>query len=181
MTGGYVFVNGLIFWATRVSFGGLTGAVLYVGYSALIGFLVFILTGKNLFLASGVGNLSNLRNHANQSEQDQLGSLLVGRSCGAYTDRSRWIDLSGNYFISGSVAAVAGRAYLYIAAVRAVESDSGPREIHRQLGSRLGGSRIENRELRIDRGDSCIFILVFFLSCLFYVQSMMGRKAIHDY
>lgn len=45
MTGGYVFLNALIFWATRVSFGGLTGAVLYVGYSALIGFLVFILTG----------------------------------------------------------------------------------------------------------------------------------------
>lgn len=46
MTGFYVFVNALIFWATRVSFGGLTGAVLYVGYSALIGFLVFILTGE---------------------------------------------------------------------------------------------------------------------------------------
>lgn len=46
MTGFYVFVNALIFWATRVSFGGLTGAVLYVGYSALIGFLVYILTGK---------------------------------------------------------------------------------------------------------------------------------------
>lgn len=48
MTGGYVFVNALIFWATRVSFGGLTGAVLYVGYSALIGFVVFILTGESL-------------------------------------------------------------------------------------------------------------------------------------
>lgn len=46
MTGGYVFLNALIFWATRVSFGGLTGAVLYVGYSALIGFVVFVLTGK---------------------------------------------------------------------------------------------------------------------------------------
>lgn len=45
MTGGYVFLNALIFWATRVSFGGLTGTVLYVGYSALIGFVVFILTG----------------------------------------------------------------------------------------------------------------------------------------
>ena len=45
MTGGYVFLNALIFWATRVSFGGLTGAVLYVGYSAMIGFIVFILTG----------------------------------------------------------------------------------------------------------------------------------------
>ena len=47
MTGGYVFVNALIFWATRVSFGGLTGAVLYVGYSALISFIVFILTGTS--------------------------------------------------------------------------------------------------------------------------------------
>ncbi|KAL1966159.1 hypothetical protein VTN77DRAFT_4711 [Rasamsonia byssochlamydoides] len=52
MTGGYVFLNALIFWATRVSFGGLTGAVLYVGYSALIGFLVFILTGTIGFFAS---------------------------------------------------------------------------------------------------------------------------------
>ncbi|KAJ6157955.1 hypothetical protein N7470_005547 [Penicillium chermesinum] len=52
MTGGYVFVNALIFWATRVSFGGLTGAVLYVGYSALIGFIVFILTGSIGFFAS---------------------------------------------------------------------------------------------------------------------------------
>lgn len=51
MTGGYVFVNALIFWATRVSFGGLTGAVLYVGYSALIGFVVFILTGKSIHSA----------------------------------------------------------------------------------------------------------------------------------
>jgi transmembrane 9 superfamily member 2/4 len=47
MTGGYVFVNALGFWATRISFGGLTGAVLYVGYSALVGFLVFVLTGKD--------------------------------------------------------------------------------------------------------------------------------------
>lgn len=46
MTGGYVFLNALLFWATRVTFGGLTGAVLYVGYSALIGFVVFILTGE---------------------------------------------------------------------------------------------------------------------------------------
>ena len=46
MTGGYVFLNALGLWATRISFGGLTGAVLYVGYSALVGFLVFVLTGK---------------------------------------------------------------------------------------------------------------------------------------
>jgi transmembrane 9 superfamily protein 2/4 len=46
MTGGYVFLNALGFWVTRVSFGGFTGAVLYVGYSALISFLVAVLTGK---------------------------------------------------------------------------------------------------------------------------------------
>ncbi|KAL4865394.1 hypothetical protein BDV12DRAFT_149353 [Aspergillus spectabilis] len=52
MTGVYVFLNALLFWATRVSFGGVTGAVLYVGYSALIGFVVFILTGSIGFFAS---------------------------------------------------------------------------------------------------------------------------------
>ena len=51
MTGGYVFLNALGFWVTRISFGGLTGAVLYVGYSALVGFLVFVLTGKNPHVA----------------------------------------------------------------------------------------------------------------------------------
>ncbi|KIW10437.1 hypothetical protein PV08_11401 [Exophiala spinifera] len=52
MTGGYVFVNALGFWVTRVSFGGFTGAVLYVGYSALISFLVAVLSGTIGFFAS---------------------------------------------------------------------------------------------------------------------------------
>ena len=47
MTGGYVFLMALGFWMLRISFGGLTGAVLYVGYSALLGFLVFVLSGKS--------------------------------------------------------------------------------------------------------------------------------------
>lgn len=51
MTGFYVFVNAIIFWATRVSFGGVIGAVLYLGYSALIGFLMFILTGRTTFFS----------------------------------------------------------------------------------------------------------------------------------
>lgn len=46
MIGVYVFIMALGFWMLRVSFGGLTGAVLYVGYSALMGFLLFVLTGK---------------------------------------------------------------------------------------------------------------------------------------
>lgn len=47
MTGGYVFLIAMWFWMTRISFGGLTGAVLYVGYSALIGGLVSILSGES--------------------------------------------------------------------------------------------------------------------------------------
>lgn len=59
MTGGYVFVYALIFWAMRVSFGGLTGAILYLGYSALLAFLAFILTGEYLRPCS-TGNFSNI-------------------------------------------------------------------------------------------------------------------------
>lgn len=48
MTGGYVCLNALIFWASRISFATLTGTVLYLGYSVLLGLLVFILTGECL-------------------------------------------------------------------------------------------------------------------------------------
>ncbi|KAJ9610761.1 Transmembrane 9 super member 2 [Cladophialophora chaetospira] len=52
MTGGYVFLHAVGFWITRVSFGSFTGTVLYVGYSALISFLVSVLTGTIGYLAS---------------------------------------------------------------------------------------------------------------------------------
>jgi transmembrane 9 superfamily protein 2/4 len=42
---GYVFANALIYWVTKLQLGGLAGSVLYIGYSALISFLFFILTG----------------------------------------------------------------------------------------------------------------------------------------
>jgi transmembrane 9 superfamily protein 2/4 len=42
----YVFVNALIYWVTKLQLGGFVGGVLYVGYSLLISFLFFILTGK---------------------------------------------------------------------------------------------------------------------------------------
>lgn len=52
VTGGgcavYVFLNALVFWGSRLSFGSLTSAVLYLGYSALISALVWVLTGKSL-------------------------------------------------------------------------------------------------------------------------------------
>lgn len=83
MTGGYVFLNALLFWATRVSFGGLTGAVLYVGYSALIGFVVFILTGMLCCSRCSAGAVLTMI-------QDRLGSLPAGRLCIGSMGRSRW-------------------------------------------------------------------------------------------
>lgn len=43
---GYVFANALIYWVSKLQLGGLSGSVLYIGYSALISFLFFILTGE---------------------------------------------------------------------------------------------------------------------------------------
>lgn len=86
MTGFYVFINAFIFWITRVSFGGLTGAVLYVGYSALIGFLVFILTGM-LFVHEPGWRV--LRWSLTHSAQVRLDSSPAGRLCNASTARSR--------------------------------------------------------------------------------------------
>ncbi|KAF4635048.1 hypothetical protein G7Y89_g3040 [Cudoniella acicularis] len=48
----YVFVNALVYWVTKLQLGGLAGSVLYIGYSALISFLFFILTGSIGFFAS---------------------------------------------------------------------------------------------------------------------------------
>ena len=42
----YVFVNALFYWITKLQLGGFVGGVLYIGYSLLISFLFFILTGK---------------------------------------------------------------------------------------------------------------------------------------
>ncbi|MCJ1486526.1 hypothetical protein MMC06_006703 [Schaereria dolodes] len=49
---GYVFANALFYWISSLSFSNFTSAVLYVGYSALISFLFFILTGTIGFFSS---------------------------------------------------------------------------------------------------------------------------------
>ncbi|KOS22842.1 Transmembrane 9 superfamily member 1 [Escovopsis weberi] len=46
MSGGYVFMNSLLYLVTKVKLGGMAGTVLYIGYSALISFLFFILSGE---------------------------------------------------------------------------------------------------------------------------------------
>ncbi|KAK4099205.1 hypothetical protein N658DRAFT_498567 [Parathielavia hyrcaniae] len=51
-TAGYIFLNALIYWVSKLSLGGFAGSVLYIGYSALVSFLFFILTGSIGFFAS---------------------------------------------------------------------------------------------------------------------------------
>ncbi|GAO48607.1 putative endosomal integral membrane protein [Saitoella complicata NRRL Y-17804] len=50
----YIFINSLIYWATRLSFGGhnVTSSVLYLGYSLMISFLAFVLTGTIGFFST---------------------------------------------------------------------------------------------------------------------------------
>ncbi|KAM3565719.1 hypothetical protein MY1884_000028 [Beauveria asiatica] len=52
MSGGYIFLNCLLYLITKVKLGGFAGTVLYVGYSALISFLFFILAGSIGYFAS---------------------------------------------------------------------------------------------------------------------------------
>ncbi|KAK0629592.1 hypothetical protein B0T17DRAFT_525912 [Bombardia bombarda] len=49
---GYIFLNALIYWVSKLSLSGFTGSVLYIGYSLLISFLFFILTGTIGFFSS---------------------------------------------------------------------------------------------------------------------------------
>ncbi|KAK4243930.1 hypothetical protein C7999DRAFT_17783 [Corynascus novoguineensis] len=51
-TSAYIFLNAIIYWISKLSLGGLAGSVLYIGYSLLISFLCFILTGSIGFFAS---------------------------------------------------------------------------------------------------------------------------------
>ncbi|KAF3931257.1 hypothetical protein ABW19_dt0205236 [Dactylella cylindrospora] len=48
----YVVLNAFIYWLSKLSLGGLASNVLYIGYSLLIGFLFFILTGTIGFFSS---------------------------------------------------------------------------------------------------------------------------------
>ena len=49
LTGGassvYIFLHSLVYWASKLSLGGFSSNVLYLGYSLLLTFLYFILTG----------------------------------------------------------------------------------------------------------------------------------------
>jgi transmembrane 9 superfamily protein 2/4 len=45
---GYIFLYAMFNWLSKMSLGGLTSNVLYIGYSGLISFLFFIMTGGSL-------------------------------------------------------------------------------------------------------------------------------------
>ena len=53
---GFVFAFALIYWIFRLRFSGLTSIMLFVGYSSLLSFLCFVLTGKSghIILLCGV-------------------------------------------------------------------------------------------------------------------------------
>jgi len=48
----YVFAYSIIYWVSKIEFGSFAGGVLYLGYSALLSFLFFILTGTIGYFAS---------------------------------------------------------------------------------------------------------------------------------
>ncbi|KAL8819736.1 MAG: hypothetical protein Q9223_001893 [Gallowayella weberi] len=49
---GYVFAYALLYWMRQLSFGSFTSGLLYLGYSLLLSFLCFILTGTIGFFSS---------------------------------------------------------------------------------------------------------------------------------
>ncbi|KAK5168866.1 Transmembrane 9 superfamily member 2 [Saxophila tyrrhenica] len=51
---GYVFAYCLLYWARQLSFSSLTGGLLYLGYSLLISFLWFVMTGTIGFTATWI-------------------------------------------------------------------------------------------------------------------------------
>ncbi|KAI0016384.1 Nonaspanin [Xylariomycetidae sp. FL0641] len=52
MSAGYIFANALIYLISKLSLTSVSGTVLYIGYSALLSFLFFILTGSIGFFSS---------------------------------------------------------------------------------------------------------------------------------
>lgn len=83
----YVFLNALIYWFTRLSLSGFAGSVLYIGYSLLISFLVFILTGTSVSRCCPEFPRAPLT--SSSSSQGRLASLPAGCSSARSTRLSR--------------------------------------------------------------------------------------------
>jgi hypothetical protein len=83
---GYVFAYSLLYWARMLSFSSWTGGMLYLGYSALLSFMWFVLSGKFAIWVTAVLLCFKLT-----SDQEPLASWLAGYSCTAFMARSRSI------------------------------------------------------------------------------------------
>ena len=81
---GYVFANALLYWIRNIKFGSFTSGVLYAGYSLLISFLFFILTGEQYLTLLAMREL-------NDRTQVLLVSSQAGHLCTGFTDRSKLI------------------------------------------------------------------------------------------
>lgn len=88
----YVFANALIYWVTKLQLSGLAGSVLYIGYSALVSFLFFILTGMFSLTPFFSVSFLALVGVANTDFQAPLGFSLVGCLCRRFMGRLRLID-----------------------------------------------------------------------------------------
>ena len=82
---GYVFANAMLYWMSKLSLGSFTSGVLYVGYSALISFLFFILTGEFAALSLLLTLLT--------LPQAQLASSQAGRLYIGYTGPLKSIEI----------------------------------------------------------------------------------------
>ena len=84
----YVFAYALLYWAKVLTFGSWTSGVLYLGYSALISVLFFVLSGR----CSGMYSSPALTDKFLQAPS---GSLPRGSLCSRFTRPSRWIKRRG--------------------------------------------------------------------------------------
>lgn len=103
---GYIFLNAMIYWITKLSLGGFVGSMLYIGYSGLISFLFFILTGEFECVTLDSFQVAD-------SLQAQLDSSPVGGSRGRSTPLSRSTKQARCLPYSSALGRPENRYYLY--------------------------------------------------------------------
>ena len=97
---GYVFANALLSWISKLTFGSFTSGVLYVGYSLLVSFLFFILTGMYSLVVPSFVALINADLHF----QGRLASSVLGCLCNGFTGPSKSTEVVQTSRCGGCVA-----------------------------------------------------------------------------
>ncbi|MBE3041980.1 transmembrane 9 family protein [Candidatus Bathyarchaeota archaeon] len=75
-TGVYIFINSLLYLVVRLKLSSVVGIVLYIGYSALVSFIFFILTGMTSFSSPVLFSSANF----NWLRHDRIPCELVVRA-----------------------------------------------------------------------------------------------------